>query len=129
MKLNFLSRYVKKLGITKTYYTRSYIREQYYERLGYPESLEDLVELFEKRNESLQSTAEIHFKNLPFGVSQKEIIAKLGKPHFIKNIKFLESNYTILFFKERIAGYSATIQTHLLNDMFFCGKYILGGGE
>ena len=42
MKLNFLSRYVKKLGITKAYYTKSYTREEYYERFEYSKSLEDL---------------------------------------------------------------------------------------
>ena len=97
-------------------------KEEYYQNFEYPMSLENFVGLFEKRNEALQSNVEIHFKKIPFGVSHKEIIAKLGKPNLIKKAKFMECNHhIILFYKKLIAGHKVIIQTHLLEDIFFYG--------
>ncbi|MCK4815282.1 hypothetical protein KA005_05895 [bacterium] len=99
----------------------TYIKEEYYQRFEYPMSLENFVRLFEKRNEALQSNVEIQLKNIPFSVSHKEIIAKLGKPNLIKKAKFMECNHTILFYQKIIADHKVIIQIHLLEDIFFYG--------
>jgi len=92
-------------------------RASYYERLIFPASFQNFIEVIRNNHESVfKSEPPIRFKTLEFGDTEKEVSRKLGTPRFIcKDNGFSSAVY---YYREEFMNHSLLFQLHFFDDKF-----------
>ena len=128
-KVNSLLKYMT--GVLMGYHVDNqyyvHTKEQYYKLYKDGDSLKDLQQLCETGHEALPSQLAVSFRDVPFGVTHKEILARFGRPRFLQEQEILRHYYATLFWREKtrrgLSGSRAVIQTHFFNDHFLHASY------
>jgi hypothetical protein len=86
--------------------------------------LRDLSSFFSAQKPVLISDHGVSFKKIFFGLRAEEVINALGTPLHISIQHEANINYEILWYTEVIDNQKATIQIHLLDEIFIAATYI-----
>jgi hypothetical protein len=104
----------------KTYY--SFSRSEYYTRHIFPLDISLFRGFWGEETEYI-SKIPIQFRNLPFLISNEDILNIMGEPRY--KHKFLIENHTyrVYFYKKIIVDRTVIIQLHLIDNKLFSACY------
>lgn len=125
--MSYIRKKRKKRSLLKRIFKPKYrfVRKEYYSNINVISYISDLAHVL-KYNYGIVIEIEnrIDFRNIQFGKPKEKIFEVMGSPRFeIDNSKHIKG-HNILFYKEKVGGFSLKIQIHFINNKFFYVNYL-----
>lgn len=106
--------------------SHSYYREQFYSSHIKLDSFDRLMQLVNNYSVSdYTSGSLICFKDIPWGVSEKEVMRLKGRPRFVKQLNSEKIIHRVLLYKVMLTHRHAIAQLHLVNDALVYASYYI----